>query len=92
MQQLISVIKQGWPESKDQLPKHLIPYFDLHDILTIQYGIVLKGERLVIPPSMRHEIKQHLHVSHLGKDSMLRKAQEVIYWPGLAHYVQQLAK
>ena len=92
MQQLTSVIKQGWPESKEQLPKQLIPYFDVRDTLTIQDGIVLKGERLVIPPSMRHDIKQRLHASHLGKDSMLRRAREVIYWPGLTHDVQQLAE
>ena len=92
MQQLTSVIKQGWPESKEQLPKQLIPYFDVRDTLTIQDGIVLKGEHLVIPPSMRHDIKQRLHASHLGKDSMLRRAREVIYWPGLTYDVQQLAE
>ena len=43
MQQLISAIKQGWPEAKDQLPKQLIPYFDGHDTLTIQECIALKG-------------------------------------------------
>ena len=41
---------------------------------------------------MRHDIKQLLHLSHLDKDSMLRRVQEVIYWPGLTHDVQQLAE
>ena len=44
---------------------------------------MLKSERLVVPQSMREEIKQKLHQSHLGTQGCLRRGREVVYWPGM---------
>ena len=91
MQELISVIRDGWPDRKDDLPELVKPFFDVRDTLTEQDGIILKGERLVIPPSMRADVKQRLHAAHLGHESMLRRAHELIYWPKMNHEIKQLA-
>ena len=32
-----------------------------------------------------------LHAAHLGFDSMMRRAKEVIYWPGMQHDIKQVA-
>ena len=55
-------------------------YFHYRDELAVQDGLILKGERLVIPLSMREESKQKLHQSHLGIQSCLRRGREVVYW------------
>ena len=91
MHELISVIRDGWPDRKDDLPELVKPFFDVRDTLTEQDGIILKGERLVIPPSMRADVKQRLHAAHLGHESMLRRARELIYWPKMNHEIKQLA-
>ena len=88
---LRTVIINGWPENKDLLPDQLRPYYPIRDCLTVQDGIVMKGERLVIPIKMRRDIKEKLHAAHLGKDSMLRRARELVYWPGMAHEVTEMA-
>ncbi|CAB3995988.1 Hypothetical predicted protein [Paramuricea clavata] len=92
MQSLLSTIKDGWPESKKDVQNDLRPYFDVQDTLSHQNGIILKGERIVIPASLRDTTKKRLHSAHLGYDSMMRRARDTIFWPGMAKEVRQLAE
>ena len=43
IQSLPQVIVKGWPDTKDDLPLELHPYFDVPDELTAQDGVVFKG-------------------------------------------------
>ena len=45
----------------------------------------------MIPPSIRSLLLKRLHASHLGADCMLRRAREVVFWPGLTRDVKQFA-
>ena len=92
MQSLIQIIHDGWPESKDKLQDDVKPYFSVRDCLSYQDGIILKGERLVIPPSLRLKVKKQMHSAHLGKDSMLRRAREIVYWPGMSSEITAIAE
>ena len=80
---LKTVIQTGWPDTKEEVPLCVQGYFHFRDELSVQDGLVLKGERLVVPKSMREEIKQKLHQSHLGIQGCLRRGREVVYWPGM---------
>ena len=66
--------------------------FDIRDTQSHQDGIVLKGERIPIPFTMRSEMEKRLHSAHLGYDSMLRRARELLYWPGMAQDIKQTAE
>ena len=90
LRDLLHVIRQGWPDKHD-LPTHLFPFYDVRDTFSVADGIILKGERILIPQSMRSVILKRLHASHLGADSMLRRAREVVFWPGLTGDVRQMA-
>ena len=39
--------------------------------------------RLIIPESLRHKVASNLHAGHQGLDSMLRRARQTVYWPGI---------
>ena len=56
MQKLIGVISNGWPQ-KDQLDHRLTPYYSFRDTLSHEEGIILKGEAVLIPESMRSVLK-----------------------------------
>ena len=43
-------------------------YWPVRDELHIIEGLLFRGETLVIPRSMRHELLTKLHESHLGID------------------------
>ena len=86
---LAETIARGWPEHKNSLPGPLTPYFDYRDELTAQDGIILRGERVVIPHSMRAEMKEKAHAGHLGIATCLRRARDVIFWPGMSAELRQ---
>ena len=91
MQVLLRIIKDGWPKHKSQVPSEVRVYYDIRDTLSFQDGIILKGERIVIPASLRAQTKKQLHASHLGYDSMMRHARDTVYWPGMNREIQELA-
>ena len=40
---------------------------------------------------MRNDMKKRLHSAHMGYDSMMRRARDVIFWPGMSQDIKQLA-
>uniref|UniRef100_A0A2C9KW21 Integrase catalytic domain-containing protein n=1 Tax=Biomphalaria glabrata TaxID=6526 RepID=A0A2C9KW21_BIOGL len=89
-QKLMQTIKNGWPNDRKQVENDLKEFYSLADTLSISDGIIMKGERILIPKSMRQEMKTKLHASHLGYDSMMRRARNVIFWPGMAGEIKQI--
>ena len=75
MKELKTTIREGWPENKD-LPARIRDYFPFREELTLQNGLVFKGERLVVPESAREEMKARIHASHIGIQGCLRRARE----------------
>ena len=86
---LASVIKQGCPESKLDLPLKVQDYFPFKEELTLQNGVIFKGDRVVIPFQMRAELKRKLHSRHLGVQARQRRAGEVFYCPGMYKEIEE---
>ena len=91
MQALKTVILKGWPDTRKDLPDQVTPYFSYRDELTLHDGLIFKGENVVVPESMRRPLKEHLHISHPGGESMLRRACECVFWPGMLAEIKDLA-
>ena len=83
MKLLKSIIINGWPDDKLQLPPEVLPYFSIRDELSVQDGIIFRGERAVIPAELRNILKEKIHSSHLGIEGCLRRTREAIYWPNM---------
>ena len=91
---LVAVMKavvKGWPDKSFLTSPSEMVFYNVRDALSVENGVLLKGERIVIPSVMRKSVKSSLHAGHLGFDSMMRRARELIYWPGLTAEVKQLA-
>ena len=71
------LIRVGWPDCKEEE-------------LTVQNGVLFKGDRVVIPFGMRDELKKKLHASRLGVQACLRRAREVFCWPGMYKEIEEL--
>ena len=69
--------------SKKEVPAQDLKYVAFREELTAQDGIIFKGERVVVPRSLRKEFTTKVHVSHLGIQACLRRAREVWYWPNM---------
>ena len=84
LNQLKITILQGWPDHKDSVPTAVLPYFSYRVELTVQEGIILRGDRIVIPQSLRQDLKIKVHADHQGVNSCLRRARDLIFWPGMS--------
>lgn len=82
----------GWPDSKKEVPDEAKPYYDVRHDISHQDGILCKGERVIIPRALRPDIKMRLHAAHLGHDSMMRRARNTVYWPGMCSEIKTMAE
>ena len=53
LKDLIEIIKRGWPETKACVSNSTRVYWDVRDELSELTGIILRGEIIIIPTSMR---------------------------------------
>ena len=83
VQTLKNVILRGWPENSSSVPKEDSEYFNVRDELAVQDGIIFKGQRCVIPKTLRQKVKEKIHRAHIGIQGCLRRAREVVYWPSM---------
>ena len=57
----------GWPENKKQLNQRITHYWNFRDEISYFNGLMLKGEKVIIPKSMQKSVIEQIHQkSHLG--------------------------
>ena len=89
---VITNIIEGWPLRKFQCEAQVQPYWDFRGDLTYINGLILKGNRLVIPTVLRQEILQKIHEGHQGIDKCKRRARDSVFWPNLNNQIEQLVR
>ena len=47
--QLQNIILNGWPDNKSNVLLELHEYWSCRDELSVAYGLILRGDRIVIP-------------------------------------------
>jgi len=63
MQMLHTYSMEGWPHHKHDVPPPLKSFWNVRNDIHVIDGILLKGNRLVIPSAWRKDILQKLHLS-----------------------------
>ncbi|GFR58424.1 Pol polyprotein [Elysia marginata] len=81
-------IENGWRSHKGTTEPQVQRFWNLRHYLHVENGILLYENRMVIPESMRRNILQKLHSSHLGVDKCKARARESIFWPGLTKDIE----
>ncbi|XP_063871052.1 uncharacterized protein K02A2.6-like [Scylla paramamosain] len=85
---LARVLAGDWHPQKSQELVCLRPFYSIRERLGVSRGLVTytfhsNHPRLVIPDLLRKQVAAHLHAGHQGIDSMLRRARQAVYWPGI---------
>jgi hypothetical protein len=58
---LKKIVHEGWPTSIKEVPQVLKPYWCYRDEISIENGILMKGQRIIIPSTLQVEILGKLH-------------------------------
>ena len=73
LQQLKSLILNGWPATIQEVPQAMRKYWNYRDELSVYENLLFKSERLIIPKNLQNQYLKLIHQGHLGIS--LRKAR-----------------
>ena len=90
MTKLQDTIRRGWPERKSEIPQELNGYWNFREELSEAEGIILKGDKIVIPVSLRKEMLEKIHSSHLGMVKCKQRARDALFWPGMGKNIEDV--
>ena len=90
MHALVDLIITGWPKDIKEVPHPLHPYWQHRETLTVEDGLVLWGEALIIPPAERERVLHQLHQFHqrIMKSQLL--AHGSFFWPGIDKAIKEV--
>ena len=88
LQCLMNTVMIGWPDTRDQVPVSIREYWNFREEITVQDGIMFKGMKIIIPLAMRAQMIAKSHTSHLGAEACVRRARDVLFWPGMANDIR----
>ena len=83
MWSLADRIITGWTEDIKEVPHPLCPYWQHRETLTIEDGLVLQGEALIIPLAKRERTLHQLHQFHQGITKSQLLVSESFFWPSI---------
>jgi len=92
LHELYAMIQAGWPETKQQVPHSIRQYWDTRDELAVLNGVIYRGMRIVVSPSMRPVMLEIIHGTHLGIVKCKQRAREAFYWPGMSAQIEDKVK
>ncbi len=79
LQGLYKAIRHGWPQEKKACPSNISPFWDFKEELTVCSGLIVKGQALLIPKSLRRHYLDLAHQGHQGYDSCVRRIKDSIF-------------
>merc|ERR1711860_27436 len=80
LQHLAKCIQMGSAE----FPMPIRAYQKWRNHLYIVDGIIMMGERIIVPTKLRPQILATLHAAHQGLNAMSQRAADTVFWPGIS--------
>jgi len=81
LRRLYFATKNGW--SRKHIQVSLYKYAQYRNELTIVDGLLYRGNRLLIPRSLKRQVLHTLHNGHPGITSMKAISRQSVWWPGI---------
>ena len=82
-------MKHGWPKEQRLCKSKIQPYWTHQADISYIDGLLLKGDRIIIPKRLRKSILDSIHEGHLGMDKCKRRARQSVFWPSLNNEIEQ---
>ena len=85
---LAEIIVGGFNTTLDDLPPDIAEYWRFREHLNVIDGVIMYGDRIVVPRRLRNEVLKHLHGAHQGTGQMAARAAASVFWPGITSDMQ----
>ena len=90
MQTLANIVEIGWLDAREEVPITARGYWTFRDEITLHDGLIFKGNRMIIPKQLQKQMLRKIHSSHQGPEACIRRAKDVLFWPGMSTEIRQL--
>ena len=83
LQKVKDTTRNGWPDTKAGLPQDITTFFQFRAEISEANGILMKGEQVIVPSTLRKDMKRRIHEGHLGIEKCKTRARQALFWPGM---------
>ena len=90
LQNVKDYVQQGWPRNKKDLDPQVQPYYQYCNEITTANDLLLRNERIIVPNTMRPEMRTKIHAGHLGIERSEVRAREALFWPGMTSEIADM--
>ncbi|CAB4036001.1 Hypothetical predicted protein [Paramuricea clavata] len=87
---LLTVIRRGWPQYRQQTPIEIHEFWNYRDEMSEIEGVIMKGDRIVIPIVLLSEMLARVHDSHMGIEKCRGRGRDIIFWPNMNEQINDL--
>ena len=89
---LCEIISVGWPENRAHCPAQLMPFWNFRDELSVDDGLILKGQRIILPKSLHTAALEQIHYAHQGAEKCKLHAKAAVFWCGINQDIDEMVK
>ena len=89
--QLKDLLKKDWPYKSD-LPVDVQEFYSVRNELCVVDGLLMRGNRMIIPMELRNIMLNKLHEGHMGITKTRRRAQGTMWWPNISSDIEKKIK
>ena len=68
----------------------ILKFWSCKDQLLFNDGIIYRGDRIVVPATLKKILTEKLHQAHVGVESTLRRARTSLWWVGMNSQLKQI--
>ena len=90
MRQLHTYILQGWPSKQTDCIEQLRSYHTFKEEMSVVDGLAFKGQRLVVPETLREKVLAVLHRAHMGITKTIERARQTFFWVGISKDINRV--
>ena len=92
LQVLTRTVTNGWPQYRNQCPEDIVPFRNFRDEIVVLNGVLLKGNRVIIPKYRQEEVLMKIHTGHQGIEKCRLRARDTVYWCGTNADIDNMVK
>ena len=89
--QVMAYCEHGWPPIMRENPA-MREFYQVHDELSVEQGLLLPGSRIVIPSLLRAEILEMIHMGYLGIHKCRETARRNAWWPCMSSQIADMIR
>ena len=60
--------------------------------LSVEDGLILCGEAIIVPPGERRKVLEQIQQGHLGVSKCQYRARQCVYWPGINQDIKRFVE